>query len=175
MKRVTGVVVGAAAAVALVAGCGGSRPSPPSASPSASPSAAATPATAAATSALAARYLTIANVGNRRLEVDFDRLQGPDAGNLAAAEADLRDAAATEHEFDSRLAAIAFPPAMEAVARTLFVVNESRAGLTAMASTSTSLRHLRDCQEQLSAANVPVEQAVTSLRSLLGLPPPSTS
>jgi hypothetical protein len=114
-------------------------------------------------------------MGNRRLDIDFDRLDGPDRGQLAAAQADLRDAAATEHQFDHDLLAIAFPPQTEAVVKTLYTVNEARADLTATASGSTSLPRLAGYEQQLAAANAPVEQAVTTIRQQLGLPPPSTS
>jgi hypothetical protein len=124
----------------------------------------------------AAAYLAIAREGNSRLEIDFDRLGGPDAANLAAARADLRDAAATEHLFDQRLAALALPAPTDAVARTLVAVNESRAKLTTEAATASMSPHLLQQYEQrLSAANAPVEQAVTTIRSQLGLPPPATS
>ena len=119
--------------------------------------------------------MAIADAGNRRLETDFDHLAGQDSGNLTAARADLRDAAATEHRFDQSLLAIAFPPAPEAVAHRVFAVNESRAALTTAAASSTELRQLRGYEQRLSAANAPVEQAVTTLRSQLGLPPPNTS
>jgi hypothetical protein len=123
----------------------------------------------------AASYLAIADTGNRRLDTDFDHLTGRDSGNLSAARADLRDAAAAERQFDRGLLTIAFPPATEAVARTLFAVNQSRAALATAASSSTNLRQLHQYEDRLSAANRPVEQAVTTLRSQLGLPPPDTS
>jgi len=126
-------------------------------------------------SAAAARYLAIADAGNRRLDTDFDRLTGPDRGSLPAARADLRDAAATERRFDRSLPAIALPSATEAVAHTLFTVNEARAALTTEAASSTGLPQLHVYEQRLSAANRPVEQAVTTIRSQLGLPPPDTS
>ncbi len=125
--------------------------------------------------ALAARYLAIAEAGNRRLEIDFDGLHGRDRRNLAAAEADLRDAAATERLFDRRLLAIAFPPPTEAAARVLFRVNQARASLTMRAAASTSLRQLGGYEQRLNAANRPVEQEVRLIRRQLGLPPPETS
>ena len=94
------------------------------------------PAAAAplASRAAAARYLAIAAAGNRELEIDFDRLAGRDRRRLPAAEADLRDAAATEHLFDRRLLAITFPAAAEPVVRILYRVNQSRASLATAAS-----------------------------------------
>ena len=122
----------------------------------------------------AARYLVIAEAGNRRLEADFDPLEDRDRNDLARARADLRDAAATERLFDRRLLAIAFPPAIESVAHELYRANEERARLTSAAATSASLRELHAYEPRLNAANRPVEQAVRTIRRDLGLPPPTT-
>jgi len=116
----------------------------------------------------------IANAGNRRLDGDFDPLEHGDRNNLAHAKADLRDAAAAERLFDRRLLAIGFRAQPERVARDLYQVNQARARLTSSAAASTSLRQLRAYQTRLDAANRPVEQAVTTLRRQLGLPPPPT-
>jgi hypothetical protein len=124
---------------------------------------------------MAARYLAIAVAGNRRLEIDFDGLAGPDRNDLTRARADLRDAAATERLFDRRLLAIAFPAPIERVARALVRQNEIRAALTTRAAMSRTLAQLRGFKARLSAANVPVEQAVRLIRRQLGLPPPETS
>lgn len=125
--------------------------------------------------ALAAKYLVIAKAGNRRLEVDFDRLEGHDRNRLTSAEADLRDAAATERLFDRRLLRIAFPPEAERIARALYSVNQARARLTTAAAGSASLRQLRLYEPAVTAANGPVEQTVKTIRRQLGLPPPRTS
>ena len=124
----------------------------------------------------AARYLAIARPANQRLADDFDHgLDGKDRSNLAAASADLRDAAATERSFDRLLLRIALPPGTEAVARMLVAANESRARLTDAAAAASSLRQLRAFERRLTAANVPVEDAVKVLRTELGLPPPESS
>jgi len=87
--RRCGVALVLVCCVALVtAGCAAARP-PARAAAVASPSGL----------VAAGRYLAIAEDGNDRLEVDFDRLAGRDRGRLAAAHADLRDAAATERRF----------------------------------------------------------------------------
>lgn len=122
----------------------------------------------------AAAYLTIATAGSKRLETDFDRLQGPDRGNLAATESDLRDSADTEHLFDERLAALALSPAAEAKARALISVNEARVTLTRKAATSATLAELAGYQPWVTAADAPVEQAVLAMRAELGLPPPES-
>jgi len=164
-----------AAAVAVLAGCSGGPAKP--ASPG--KAAASHPATAglaagAPREALAARYLAIAQAGNKRLEVEFDRLHEEDRLRLAAAHRDLREIAATERLFDQRLLDIPFPPATERIARFLNWVNQARASLTAAAA-SSSLARLRADERRLTEANKPVEQAVAILRSQLGLPPPETS
>jgi hypothetical protein len=155
----------ALAATALVAGCATAQPAAPA------------PAHQhlASRSAAAARYLAIAQAGNRALEVEFGRLHDRDRATLVAARTDLRDIAATERLFDSRLQAISFPAATEATARTLYRVNQARASLTITAAGSVSLRQLRAYEPRLTAANAPVEQAVRIIRRLLGLPPPETS
>lgn len=130
------------------------------------------PATGPAKRAAAARYLVIAKAGNRRLDTDFGRLERHDRNRLAAAEADLRDAAATERLFDRRLLRIVFPPQTEQVARVLYRVNQARAQLTTTAAASTSLRQLHTCERRVAAANKPVEQAVKTIRRQLGLHPP---
>jgi hypothetical protein len=94
---------------------------------------------------------------------------------LAAARADLRDAAATERVFDQRVARIAFPERTETIARLLVMSNQARSELTAIAAGSVSLSRLHASERQLTAANEPVEDAVIVLRSQLGLPPPDTS
>ena len=124
---------------------------------------------------LAARYLAIAQAGNRHLERDFDSLAGRDHGDLARARADLRDAAATERLFDRRLLEIPLPPAIERVARALYRINQVRAQLTYGASFATTLAFLHSYEPSLGAANVAVERFVRAIRSQLGLPPPDTS
>ena len=151
--RRDGVALVLVCCVALVtAGCAADGPPAPAAAVAAGPSRLA-----------AGRYLAIAEDGNDRLEVDFDRLAGRDRARLAAAQADLRDAAATERRFDRRLLAIMFPAATERIARLLFQVNQSRASLTISAARSVSLRQLGAFELRLSAANGPVEEAVRVL------------
>jgi hypothetical protein len=125
--------------------------------------------------AAGAAYLLIAAAGNRRLDADFDPLEGSERNDLARAKADLRDAAATERRFDRRLLGIVFPPETERVAHELYRVNQARARLTTAAAASTSLRRLHAYERRLDAANKPVEQAVTTIRRQLGLAPPPTS
>ena len=165
-----------AAAVAVLAGCSGGPAEPASAGkPAASHSATAGLALGAPRKALAARYLAIAQAGNKRLEVEFDRLHKEDRLRLAAAHRDLREIAATERLFDQRLLDIPLPAATERIARFLNWVNQARAAMTAAAASSTSLARLRADERRLTEANKPVEQAVAIIRSQLGLPPPKTS
>jgi hypothetical protein len=159
----------------LAAGCAAGRTSAPT-----HESASRTPANSglaigSARRALGARYLVIATAGNQRLDADFDPLEGRDRNDLARAEADLRDAAATERLFDRRLLRIVFPSETERVVHDLYRVNQARASLTNVAAASTSLRQLHAYELRLDAANRPVEQAVGTIRRQLGLPPPATS
>ena len=167
------VVLGCAAL--LAAGCSAANRPAAAAPAHTSHAAPAGQAVSPAQRKMAARsYLAIARPANRRLETDFDGLE-EDGSNLAAAQADLRDAAATEREFDRRLLALKLPPATEAVARRLVTVNEARARLATAAAASTSLSQIHGYQPRLTAANKPVEDAVRVIRRQLGLPPPETS
>lgn len=124
--------------------------------------------------AAARSYLAIARPANRRLETDFDGLDDH-RNDLAAAKADLRDAAATERQFDRRLLALKLPAATETVARLLVTANEARARVTTAAAASTSLSQIHRYEPRLTAANASVEEAVRVIRSQMGLPPPETS
>jgi hypothetical protein len=165
-----------AAAVALMcatglgAGCAAGKPTSPAGHTGSRPAVA-----GAARHAPAARYLAIARAGNRRLDAEFGRLHGRDRRRLAGARADLRAVAATERLFDRRLLAIVFPPVTERFAHFLYWVNQARATLTIAAATSVSLSQLHAYEQRLAAANIPVEQAVKTIRQQLGLPPPSAS
>jgi hypothetical protein len=164
------MALGCVAVLATACGSGTPTPSPSATSPEAS--SLSPTATSPGRSAAAARYLAIAKAGNRRLDIDFDRLEGRDHNRLAAAAADLRDAAATERLFDRRLKRIAFPSGIKPIARRLYRVNQARAKLTSAAAASTSLRQLHHYQTRLTAANEPVEKEVKTIRRRLGLPPP---
>ena len=165
-----------AAVAVLAAGCGGGPATPASSRQvAASRSATAGLAVGAQRKMLAARYLAVARAGNKRLEVEFDRLCNEDRVRVAAAHRDLREIAATERLFDHRLLGIPFPAATERIARFLYWVNQARAKMTVAAASSPSLARLHADERRLTQANKPVEQAVTILRSQLGLPPPETS
>jgi hypothetical protein len=182
--RAGGLLAGAALLAAACAGthAAPSGPTGPAARPPAAATAAAAPregaaalATGRARRLVAARYLAIAQPANRRLDHDFDDgIDGPDRDNLAAADADLRDAASTERSFDRQLVLVPLAPDTEAMARILVAVNQSRARLTSEAAASTSLAQLHAYAARLTAANVPVEDAVRVIRSELGLPPPES-
>ncbi|WP_370110997.1 hypothetical protein [Streptacidiphilus sp. MAP12-33] len=136
---------------------------------------AAGPATGpAALRAAASAYLALAVPANGRLERDFDRFEGPDRGHLAASRADLRDIAATERAFDRGLARLTLPADAAGWARTLVRVNETRADLTVRVAADATSAALDAQRPALTAANVPVERAVTELRADLRLPPPDT-
>jgi hypothetical protein len=159
----------------LGAGCGANRPGTPAHQSASRTAPHSGLAIGSARRALATRYLAIARAGNRRLNADFDPLEGRDRNDLARARADLRDAAATERLFDRRLLRIVFPSDTELVAQDLYRVNQARAMLTAAAAASTSLRRLQGYERRLGVANSRVEHAVRRIRRELGLPPPPAS
>ena len=129
-----------------------------------------------ATPGMAGQYMAIAQPANRELDHEFDGFgDHVKDGDLAAARADLRAAAATERRFDRRLIALSFPPRTETYVRQLYRVNQARAVLTSTAAGAMSLPELRGYQRRLDAANEPVEDAVRVIRAQLGLPPPDTS
>ena len=151
----------AACAALLAAGCADA--SPPAAAPPAQTSPAAPPASAmspAQRKAAARRYLAIAVPANRRLDTDFDGFDDNAQGNLAAAEADLRDAAATERRFDRRLLALTLPPAAEEIAHLLVTANQARARL---AETAAAIRRLASRARVVAegAGAVPVAAAAS--------------
>lgn len=159
-RRQRAAVSGLGAAIAILAGACGVG---------------ASPAAGQGHSVQAARYLAIARPANHRLDVDFDGLADHDRTSLRLAAADLRDAAATERQFDRQLLRIVLPPAVAKQARQLVVVNEARARLSDQAASSVSLAELHQYQARLTKANAPVEAAVRTIRHQLGLPPPSSS
>jgi len=154
----------------LVAACANQAPSP-RAGVSQAPSLGA----GATNEQLADRYLAIAEAGNRNLERDLGRLEKRDSTRLTAARADLADAAVTERLFDHRLSLIEFGPPTEPIATLLYRLNQARASVTATAARSATLRQLRRRLQRLDRENAAVEQAVSIVRSQLGLPPPDTS
>ena len=179
--QVAGAGVAVCGALA-VAACGTGSPAgsrsaaavtaEPAASASASPS---PPVPEVPRPVLAAQYLAIARPANKRLDRDFDGLADASHDDLAAAAADLRNAAATERRFDRQLLRLELPPAEEVIARLMVSANESRARLTVQAAASPALAALARYLPRLTAANAPVERAVVVIRSQLGLPPPETS
>ncbi|MDR3031540.1 MAG: hypothetical protein LBV78_00245 [Kitasatospora sp.] len=160
------------------------RPATRAASPGrpASPTPTGRPASAAASTpaparreALADRYLAIALPANHRLDHEVEGFADHQRSDLAAAEADLRAEAATEHRFDRRLAAIPFPSGITAMARALIVANQSRAAQTGRQARSASLARLHSLAAQHRAADASVEFGVRLIRQALSLPPPSES
>jgi DNA-binding GntR family transcriptional regulator len=129
-----------------------------------------------ATPGMAGKYMANAQPANHELDHEFDGFgDHVKDGDLAAARADLRAAAATERRFDRQLIALSFPPRTETYVRQLYRVNQARAVLTSTAAGAMSLPELRGYQRRLDAANEPVEDAVRVIRAQLGLPPPDTS
>jgi len=125
--------------------------------------------------ALAADYLAVAEPANHRLDVEVDAYADNAYHDLAAAQKALRAEAATERQFDRRLAAIAFPPAIEATARALIRVNEIRARLTLRQAAASSIPALLSFSATRKAADAEIEAQARVIRRQLGLPPPETS
>jgi len=162
-----GAVLAAAVSIVLATGCAASQPT--------GVGAASHPATAKpgeSIKVLARSYLAIAVPANHRLEVANDSFTEKERDNLAAAISDLRAEASTERWFDQRLLAIPFPAAIEALARALVRVNQSRAALTDQQTHSTSLAQLRSFDGLHKVADAAAEAQVRFIRRALGLPPP---
>ena len=95
--------------------------------------------------------------------------------DLAAAEADLRAEAATEHRFDLLLSKIPFPPQIAATARALIRANQRRAALAGRQARSSSVTGLLSFASRHRAADAAVEAQVRIIRRALGLPTPQAS
>jgi hypothetical protein len=134
------------------------------------------PATAAQRhlAALARSYLAIATPSDKRLDAEEDAYADNEKDDLAAARANLRQQVATERLFDTQLAAIKFPPALENTARALTVANERRFRVTLLQARSTTLARLRSLDAQRKAGDAAVEVEVRLLREQLRLPPPAS-
>ena len=173
-QAAAGTLLGCAAL--LASGCASaSQPAPAAPAQPSQATPAATAISPAQRKTAARSYLAIARPANRRLDRDFDGLEDDGHDDLAAAQADQLDAAATERLFDRRLLRLKLPPASEPFAHLLVTANQARARLTVAAAASTSLSQLRGYEGRLTAANEPVEEAARVIRSQLGLPPPETS
>ncbi len=125
--------------------------------------------------AFAHSYLAIADPSDRRLNVEEDGYADDERGDLVAAEADLRAEVATERLFDKQLAAIKFPPAIEAAARALTRANQSRFRVTERQARSKTLARLQSLDSRRKAGDDAVEAQVRLLRQALHLPPAPTS
>jgi hypothetical protein len=170
MAPTRSVLLAAAASGVILAagGCASGAPAR-SISPTSSPS------ESASIRSLAARYLAIAEPANDRLDVEVDAYADNARHNLAAAESALRAEAATEHKFDRQLAAISFPPGIEATAQALIRVNEIRVKLTLKQAAANSIAALLSFTATHNAADAELEAQVRFIRSELGLPPPKSS
>lgn len=127
------------------------------------------------TKALAAAYMAIALPANHRLEKEVDSYNAHARRDLAVAEADLRQEAATERWFDRRLLKIAFRPTIAATARALVRVNNQRIALTTEQSRAMTVSELLAFNARHRAADAAVEVQVRLIRKQLGLPPPENS
>jgi hypothetical protein len=171
MAPTTSVLLAAAVSGVMLAagGCASGASPARSVTPTSSPS------ESVSIRSLGARYLAIAEPANHRLDVEVAAYAHNAHHNLAAAEQALRAEAATEHNFDQQLAAISFPPAIEATAHALIRVNEIRVKLTLKQASAHSIPALLSFTATHNAADAELEAQVRFIRSELGLPPPETS
>jgi hypothetical protein len=158
----------------LAAGCGSGHQTPAGRA-SATESGPAARASNASLKATAARYLAIAEPANHSLDQEVDGYSDNEHSNLAAAEADLRAEASTEHRFDQLLAGISFPPPIAAIAVALIRANQARIELTKRQAGSASIAELLSFTGRHRAADAAVEVQVKIIRRDLGLPPPGNS
>jgi len=127
------------------------------------------------TKALAAAYMAIAVPANHRLDKEVESYNHHARDNLAIAETDLREEAATERWFDQRLLKIAFPSAIALTARALVRVNDQRIALTTRQARARTISDLLALNASHRAADAAVEAQVRMIRKQLGLPPPDNS
>lgn len=125
--------------------------------------------------ALAAAYMAIAAPANHRLDKEVDSYNDHARDDLAIAETDLREEAATERWFDRRLLKIAFPSAIAATADALVRVNNKRIALTTEQARAMTISELLAFNARHRAADAAVEVQVRIIRRQLGLPPPDNS
>jgi len=171
VRRVRLLAIGAAVLVLLIVasyfiGRSLRRPPPPAVPPPA-PAAAASAQLAAA----ARSYLAIANPSDKQLDAEEDAYADDERDNLAAARAELRAQVATERQFDTELAKLKFPAAVEATARALIRANRARFRVTLRQARSTTLAALRSLDAARKAGDAAVEAQAALIRTELHLPP----
>jgi hypothetical protein len=171
-RRVRLLAIGAGVLVLLVVASyfvGRSLRSPP---PPAPPPAA---ADSAQLVAAARSYLAIANPSDKQLDVEEDAYADDERDNLAAAKAELRAQVATERLFDTDLARIKFPAAVEATAQALIRANEARFRVTLRQARAKTLTRLRALDSARKAGDAAVEAQAVLIRKELHLPPVPSS
>jgi hypothetical protein len=136
------------------------------------PSDPASPSPAQVRLAAAARsYLAIADPSDKQLDAEEDAYADDERDNLAAARAELRAQVATERQFDTELAAIKFPGAVEATAQALIRANEARFRVTLRQARAKTLTALRALDTARKAGDAAVETQALLIRKELHLPP----
>lgn len=120
---------------------------------------------------LVSEYTAITTPASQQLSTDMAAYTADEGKNLAAAEAALTAAVASEHAFDASLAGIELPPAITPLARALIRANEARAGLTAEQSQSSSLTQLRSFDHRVQAASAAVQTEMKLLGTAIATPP----
>jgi hypothetical protein len=120
---------------------------------------------------LASHYMAIANPVSQQLNTDAAAYTANEGHNLAAAEAALTAAAASEHAFDTSLAAMTFPPTVAPIAKALIRAEQARAKLTAVQARSSSLTQLRSLNHQVQVASAAAQTEMTLISKALDSPP----
>jgi len=116
-------------------------------------------------------YLAIADPSDEQLDAEEDAYADDERNNLAAAKAELRAQVATERQFDTELATIKFPAAVEDTAQALIRANEARFRVTLRQARSTTLAALRSLDTARKADDAAVETQALLIRKQLHLPP----
>lgn len=119
---------------------------------------------------LAGRYLAIAGPADRQLAAEEGSFSANERSNLAAAKSDLMAEVATIGTLDKGLAAIAFPPAVAAIAHALIRASQSQARLLTRQARSASLKRLRSFDRRVQAAGATAAAEAMLLRKALHVP-----
>jgi hypothetical protein len=134
------------------------------------------PSAAAVQLAAAARsYEALANASDKQLDVEEDAYADDERDNLAAAKAELRAQVATERLFDTDLAKIKFPAAVEATVQALIRANEARFRVTLRQARAKTLARMQALDSARKAGDTAVEVQAELIRKELRLPPVPSS
>lgn len=120
---------------------------------------------------LVSEYAAITTPASQQLTTDMAAYTADEGKNLAAAEAALTAAVASEHAFDASLAGIQLPPAITPLANALIRANQARAALTGQQAQSSSLTQLRSFDQRVQVASAAVQTDMKLLGTAIATPP----